>query len=65
VARVASRLGWGRSRRFYPVGGSVGELLRRLVDAENIRSVPILVQEETRKDFTAPKTATGSQPALS
>lgn len=60
VARVASRLG-ADVTALYPVGGSVGQLLRRMVDAEHIRSVPIPVQEETREDFTALETATGNQ----
>lgn len=60
VARVASRLG-AEVTALYPAGGSVGELLRRLVDSENIRSVLVPVREETREDFTALETATGDQ----
>lgn len=60
VARVACRLG-AEATALYPVGGSVGQLLRRLVDEENVRSVSIPVREETREDFTALETATGDQ----
>lgn len=60
VARVAARLG-AEVTALYPVGGSVGQLLRRLVDTGNIQSVPIPVGEETREDFTALETATGNQ----
>ncbi len=60
VARVAARLGCDVTA-LYPVGGTVGQLLRRLVDEENIRSLPIAVREETREDFTALETSTGDQ----
>lgn len=60
VARVVCRLG-AEATALYPIGGSVGQLLRRLVDAENVWSVAIPVREETREDFTAFETATGDQ----
>lgn len=60
IARVGSRLG-ADVAALYPVGGSFGHLLRRLVDAENIQSIAIPVQEDTREDFTAIETATGDQ----
>ena len=60
VARVVGRLG-GDVTALYTAGGAVGQLLRRLVDQENIRSVAIPVREETREDFTALETATGDQ----
>ena len=36
----------------YPAGGATGELLRRLVEREDVRSLAIPVAEETREDFT-------------
>jgi len=60
VARVVGRLG-SDVTALYTVGGAVGQLLRRLVDEENIRSLAIPVREETREDFTALETATGDQ----
>lgn len=60
VGRVASRLG-AEATALYPKGGSVGQLLQRLVEEENISSVPIAIREETREDFTALETTTGDQ----
>ncbi|MGO8800272.1 MAG: 1-phosphofructokinase family hexose kinase [Roseiarcus sp.] len=60
VARVVGRLGCDVTA-LYTAGGSVGQLLRRLVDEENIRSLAVPVQEETREDFTAQETVTGDQ----
>lgn len=51
VARVVRRLG-GVASAIYPAGGVAGELLRRLVESEGIRSVAIPAVEETREDFT-------------
>lgn len=60
VARVASRLG-AEATALYTVGGSVGQLLKRLVDAEKIESITIPVQEEARENLTALETSTGNQ----
>jgi 6-phosphofructokinase 2 len=60
VARVASRLG-AAATALYPMGGHVGQLLQRLVDAEQLRSLSIPVEEETREDFTVLETTTGKQ----
>ncbi len=60
VARVVRRLG-GQAVAVYPTGGVIGELLRRLVDAEDVQSVTVPVHEETREDFTALETSTGEQ----
>ena len=60
VARVVQRLG-GDVIAIYPVGGSTGQLLRRLVDRENIRSIVIEVSEETREDFTVTEERSGQQ----
>lgn len=60
VARVVRRLG-ARATAVYPTGGVIGQLLRRLVDAEDVDSVTVPVREETREDFTALETSTGRQ----
>lgn len=60
VARVVRRLG-SKVSAIYPVGGSTGQLLRRLVDAENVRSIAVKVAEETREDFTVLEEVSGSQ----
>jgi 6-phosphofructokinase 2 len=60
VARVARRLG-ARAVAVYPTGGVIGQLLRQLVDAEDVDSVAVPVREETREDFTALETSTGKQ----
>jgi 6-phosphofructokinase 2 len=51
VARVLQRFG-ADCRALYPVGGVLGRLLRGLLDAENIRSIPFEVAPETRESFT-------------
>ena len=51
VARVVRRLG-GDVTAIYPVGGSIGHLLHRLIDAQDIASVTIDIAEETRESFT-------------
>lgn len=60
VARVASRLG-AAATALYPIGGHVGQLLRRLVEAEQLRSLSIAVEEETRENLTVLETSTGEQ----
>jgi 6-phosphofructokinase 2 len=63
VARVVRRLGHEVSA-IYPAGGATGELLRRLVELEGVRSLAIAVSEETREDFTALEQKQGNQRAL-
>jgi 6-phosphofructokinase 2 len=60
VARVVRRLGHEVSA-IYPAGGATGELLRRLVELEGVRSLAIAVSEETREDFTALEQKQGNQ----
>jgi 6-phosphofructokinase 2 len=60
VARVVRRLG-SEVTAIYPVGGSIGRLLRRLVDAQGILSITIEVAEETRESFTAFDESIGDQ----
>lgn len=49
VARVLRRFGVD-AVAIYPAGGPTGEVLHRLVDRENVRSVVIPMAEETRED---------------
>jgi len=51
VARVVRRLG-ADVLAIYPAGGSLGQLLRRLLDGEDVRSAVVDVSHETREDFT-------------
>jgi 6-phosphofructokinase 2 len=60
VARVVARLG-GAVRAIYPVGGPIGDLLRRLVDAEAVASETIPVAQDTRESFTVDEEETGKQ----
>ncbi len=60
VARVVRRLG-SDVTAIYPAGGSTGQLLRRLVEQENVRSLAIKVAEETREDFTVLEEKSGHQ----
>lgn len=60
VARVANRLG-SEATALYPAGGSCGQMLRRLIDQEAIRSIAIPIAEETREDFTVVETTTGQE----
>lgn len=60
VARVVRRLG-GEVTAIYPVGGSIGRLLRRLIDAQDIASITIDVAEETRESFTVFDESIGDQ----
>ncbi len=60
VARVVKRLG-GDVTAIYPVGGSTGELLRRLVDREGVASVTVEIAEDTREDFSVLEKASGRQ----
>src|SRR5271165_5594061 len=60
VARVVRRLG-GDVTAIYTCGGATGELLRRLVEDEQIPSCTSAVKEETREDFTVNERITGQQ----
>jgi 6-phosphofructokinase 2 len=60
VARVVDRLGHAATALF-PAGGGVGHQLRALIEAENIRSVAIAIDGETREDFTVVEQASGSE----
>jgi len=60
VARVIKRLG-GDVAAIYPAGGTLGQLLRRLVDQEEIRGFTTAIAAETREDFTVFEESTGLQ----
>lgn len=60
VARVADRLG-APACAVFPVGGPVGELLRRLVKAEGVSCRAVPIAGDTREDFTVFETASGKQ----
>ena len=60
VARVVRRLG-GDVTAIYTCGGATGELLRRLVEDEQIPCCTSTIKEETREDFTVNERSTGQQ----
>lgn len=60
VARVVNRLG-GDVTAMYPVGGSIGKLLQKLLDREGINSLVTPSHVETRENFTAFETESGDQ----
>jgi len=60
VARVIKRLG-GDVTAMFPVGGALGQLLRRLMDNEDIPALTTVIAAETREDFTVLERATGAQ----
>lgn len=60
VARVIGRFG-ADVTAVYPTGGPTGQMLRRLVDQEGIRSLAIDIRGETREDFTVVEKKTGNE----
>jgi 6-phosphofructokinase 2 len=60
AARVMKRLG-ADVTAIYPAGGTLGQLLRQLVDQEGISQITIPIANETREDFTVNEHATGFQ----
>ena len=60
VARVVNRLG-GDVTAIYPVGGSIGKLLQKLLEREGIDSLVTPSHVETRENFTAYETDSGEQ----
>lgn len=60
VARVVQRLG-GDVVAIYPAGGSIGQLVTQLLDAEGVRSLTVPVKNETREDFTVFEESTRKQ----
>jgi 6-phosphofructokinase 2 len=60
VARVVQRLG-GDCLALYPAGGSTGQLLRQLLDQEQVRSLCVDIAGETRENFTVGETSSGRE----
>jgi 6-phosphofructokinase 2 len=60
VARVVKRFG-GDVEAILPVGGLTGQLLRRLVESEEIRNRIIETEAETREDFSVSELSTAYQ----
>jgi 6-phosphofructokinase 2 len=60
VARVTKRLG-ADVTAIYPAGGTLGQLLRRLVDEEGIPASTASIAGETREDFTVHEQSSGAQ----
>ena len=60
VARVMKRFG-ADVTAMYPIGGALGQLLRRLVDQEGIPGLTTPISAETREDFTVHERATDLQ----
>ncbi len=60
VARVVRRMGT-KVTAVYTTGGTIGRLLRQLVERENIESIEVQVAAETREDFTAHEDASGQE----
>ncbi len=60
VARVLKRLG-ADVTAIYPAGGTLGLLLRQLVEKEGISQITIPIATETREDFTVNERETGFQ----
>ncbi|MGY3534490.1 1-phosphofructokinase family hexose kinase [Bradyrhizobium sp. USDA 4452] len=58
VARVIKRMG-GEVCAIYPVGGTTGDLLRKLLDDEGVPSQTFPIAEETREDFFVSEISTG------
>src|SRR3974390_392075 len=51
VARLVRRLG-GEVTAVFPVGGAAGDVLARLVEADNVEARTIPIAGETREDFS-------------
>ena len=60
VARVVQKLG-GDVTAVFPLGGATGQLLRRMVENEGIRSSTFEVRDETRLSFTVLESETGHE----
>lgn len=60
VARVVRRLG-AEVTAMYVMGGTLGRLLRELLDQERIPGLPVAISQETREDFTVLEQVSGRQ----
>jgi 6-phosphofructokinase 2 len=61
VARVVRRLGGPDVSAIYPVGGVMGDMLRRLLDREGLASRTFPIAGETREDFFVHEISTAQQ----
>ena len=60
VARVVNRFG-ADVTAMYVMGGTLGQLLRHLLEQEKIPGLPVPILEETREDFTVLEQVSGRQ----
>jgi 6-phosphofructokinase 2 len=60
VARVLKRLG-ADCQALYPVGGVLGQMLRRLLDEGGVASIALEIEAETRESFTVLERASGRE----
>ena len=60
VARVVRRFG-AEVTAVYAMGGTLGQLLRHLLDQERLQGLPVSISEETRENFTILEDASGRQ----
>ena len=60
VARVLTRLG-ADCQALYPLGGVLGQMLRRLLEEDGISSIALDIAEETRESFTVLERASGRE----
>ncbi|MEF8879069.1 MAG: 1-phosphofructokinase family hexose kinase [Candidatus Thermoplasmatota archaeon] len=60
ISRVLKKLG-GDLKAFYPAGGDTGEILKNLLDEENICHQPIAVDSRTRINVSIIESETGRQ----
>ncbi|HAL37132.1 MAG TPA: phosphofructokinase [Polaromonas sp.] len=58
VARVVQRLG-GDCLALYPAGGAKGQLLRQMLDQEQVRSHCVAIADETRESFSVHEVSSG------
>lgn len=60
VARVLKRFG-APCRALYPAGGTLGTLLRRLLEREGVESETLEIRDETRESFTVLESSSGRE----
>lgn len=60
VARVVQRLG-GDCVALYPAGGATGQLLRQLLDQEQVTSLCVEIADETRESFSVYEASSGHE----
>ena len=60
VARVLTRFG-ADARAMYAMGGTIGQLLRYLLDQEGVSGLPFPILGETRENFTVLEEASGQR----